>query len=371
VIRARLADAAFFHREDLRRPLEECVAELEGIVFEERLGTVAAKGARVEDLVERLSTITTAEADVRAWAMRAAHLAKADLVSHVVVEFPALQGVMGAYYALAGGEAPEVAQAIREHYQPRFSGDALPASQAGKLVSMADKLDTMCGIFAIGMAPTGSADPYALRRGAIGILGTILDGEVEFSLDAAIAAALEGYRGLVEGAAAERAGAAVKEFLLARFESVLKEHGHAFDTVAAVLAVAGDDPLDAARRAAALTPFRASGAIGDLSVAFTRARNLCEPGLGTLTDRDLMGVEELALADSLADAGVAAAEALARADYAEVLAVLSGLRGPIDAFFEAVLVMDPDDALRANRLRLLNGFVQLFERVADFGALAG
>ncbi len=371
VIRARLADAAFFYREDLSSSLEEYVGKLDGIVFQEKLGSLGAKVRRVEELARKIAEISEVGPEAGAAAVRAAHLCKADLVSHVVVEFPALQGVMGREYALASGESERVADAIFEHYMPRYAGDAVPPSQAGRVLSAADKLDTICGIFAIGMAPTGSADPYALRRSALGVLSIQIDGELAIGLDAAISAALEGYQDALEGLDSQQTGRAVKEFVVGRLEGVLRDRGHAYDTVSAVLAVADDDPSDAISRCAALTPFRSREEIADLSVAFTRARNLSVPQLGTECDAAIMGTEEAALADALAEAEERAVVSLDAGDYRAALGVLAGLRGPIDAFFDSVLVMDEDEVLRNNRLRLLNRFVALFERFADFSRLAG
>jgi glycyl-tRNA synthetase beta chain len=370
VIRARLADAAFFYREDLSRSLEEYVADLEDIVFQERLGTLAEKVSRVERLTGKLAVLADADPGATAEAVRAAHLCKADLTTHVVIEFPSLQGVMGSYYARSAGEPEAVAAAIPEHYRPRFAGDAVPVSAPGRLVSVADKLDTICGIFAIGMAPTGSADPYALRRGALGVLAIVLGG-LQITLDEAIAAALEGYAGSLEFDP-QSVGASVKEFFTGRFEVMLRDRGHAYDTVAAVLAVAADDPADAVARCDALSSLRASSDVmDDLSVAFTRAKNLSAPELGTSADPSLMGAQEAALADALAEAEESAGVSLVAGDYDGALGVLAGLRGPIDAFFDSVLVMDENESLRQNRLRLLNRFVGLFERFADFSRLAG
>lgn len=370
VIRARLADAAFFYQEDLSKPLESYVAVLETIVFQERLGTVGDKIARIEALTARLAELIDADHASTAEAVRAAHLCKADLVTQVVVEFPTLQGVMGRYYALAAGETEGVSNAILEHHLPRFAGDALPQTIAGRLVSIADKLDTICGIFAIGMAPTGSADPYALRRGALGILGIVLKG-LPLTLDEAVGAAFDGYSVTLE-IDREAVGPEIKEFITGRFEGVLRDKGHAYDTIGAVLAVAADDPTDALARCEALTAMRAeSDVMEDLSVAFTRAKNLAEAALGTDVYPDLMGAEEIALTEALADAEERAAESLAAGDYTSALGVLASLRGPIDAFFDNVLVMAPEEELRENRLRLLNRFVALFERFADFGRLAG
>lgn len=369
VIRARLADAAFFWDEDRKRSLEEHGHQLATIVFQERLGTVAARVARIEALADAIAEQIGAAPDDAAWAKRAAHLCKADLVTNMVVEFPTLQGLMGRYYALAGDEAPEVADAILEHYQPKFAGDELPPSTAGKIVSLADKLDTIVGIFGAGMPPTGSADPYALRRNALGVLGIIIEGGLPLSLDDAIASALAGLESALPGLDKEAKGAQVKEFILGRMETVLKARGAAYDTISAVLAVAGDDPADAAARADALTAIRTEPAIDDLSVAFERAKNLSQPDLGTGTDASLMGPEEAALAKALDDAEAAAVPALASRDYETALRTLAALRAPIDVFFEKVLVMDEDAALRENRLRLLNRFVTLFAGFADFGQL--
>ncbi|MDF1541686.1 MAG: glycine--tRNA ligase subunit beta [Anaerosomatales bacterium] len=370
VIRARLADAAFFYKEDLARPLESYVAALGSIVFQEKLGTLAEKVSRIEALTGRLAALAGVDAGVTAEAMRAAHLCKADLSTHVVIEFPSLQGVMGRYYALAAGESDSVAAAIPEHYQPRFAGDDIPVSHAGRLVSVADKLDTICGIFSVGMAPTGSADPYALRRGALGVIAIVLGG-LDITLDEAIGAALDGYEGALEFDR-QSVGESVREFFTGRFEVVLRDRGHAYDTVEAVLAVASDDLSDARARCEALTAVRASSDVmDDLSVAFARAKNLSAPELGTAADPSLMGAEEAALADALADAEQRASVSLAARDYDSALGVLAGLRVPIDAFFDSVLVMDPDEELRRNRLRQLNRFVALFERFADFSRLAG
>ncbi len=375
VIRARLADATFFYREDLAVNMEDWVAQLDTITFQEKLGTSGAKVRRIEALVERLATMSGADAAVAAEAVRAAHLAKADLVSHAVVEFPVLQGVMGRYYALAGGETEQVATAILEHYRPRFAGDAVPSTQAGMLVATADRIDTMVGIFAIGQAPTGSADPYALRRGAIGVMAMILDGGLALDdLTEVVAAALDGYPDEVLSASRTETGDAVLAFLRGRLAVILKDRGLAYDTVDAVMALHTGRfaPADMHARGRALQDARDNdpAVFADLSSAFTRARNLADFALGTDTDTSIMGAEEAALADALVAAEQAAELSFAALDYPAVLGVLASLRTPIDAFFDGVLVMDADEALRANRLRLLNRFVALFERFADLSKIA-
>ena len=372
VIRARLADAAFFYHEDLARPLESYVHDLDAIVFHEKLGSLGAKVARVEALTRALAAAVDAPADEAAYAARAAHLAKADLVTHAVIEFTSLQGVMGYRYAEAAGESPVVAEAIVDHYRPKFAGDELPRSLAGMLVSIADKLDTIVGIFAIGQGPTGSADPYALRRSAIGILTMIIDGGVRLQLDEAIADALKGYEGAVAGLDPNAVGDTVKAFFDGRLSVMLRDRGFAYDEVDAVMAVASADPADTVHRVRALAGFRESDAGRDLSVAFKRVANLADAGAGTVTDYGLMGAEERALADALevAEAEITTLMGVDR-DYEAALSSLADLRGPVDAFFEGVLVMDPDPALRGNRLALLNRLGALFADFADFGKLAG
>lgn len=371
VIRARLSDGAFFYHEDLARPFESYAEKLDSIVFQQKLGSLGDKGRRIEDLAKKIADLSGAPADERAYAARAAHLAKADLVTSAVIEFTDLQGVMGSYYATASGEAPEVARAIVEHYLPRFSGDAVPASTAGRLVAIADKLDTITGIFAAGKAPTGSADPFALRRSAIGILQILLADDAPASLSALISAALDGYDKVL-AYDPNRISADVNDFFCTRLATILRERGHAYDTVDAVLAVASDDPADALARCEALSPFReSSDDMEDLSVAFTRARNLSQPSLGTSVDRGIMGAEELALADALDRAETLAEALFAQRAYSAVLEAFAGMREPIDEFFTNVLVMSENAAERENRLRLLNRFVALFARFADFSRLAG
>ncbi|MDO8915547.1 MAG: glycine--tRNA ligase subunit beta [Coriobacteriia bacterium] len=371
VIRARLSDAAFFYREDLKVPMEDWVERLETIVFQKELGTLSSKVERIEALVTALAGIAGADAGETAQALRAAHLCKTDLVSHAVVEFPSLQGVMGRYYALAAGEDASVADAIVEHYRPRFAGDAVPGSVPGMLVSAADKLDTMCGIFGIGQAPTGSGDPYALRRGAIGILSMVLDGGLRLQLTESIAAALAGYETILPNLSKDEVGEAVASFLKGRLENMLRDRGHAYDIVAAVLDLASDDPGDTLARCEALTAFRTTQAGADLLVAFKRASNLADASRGAAPDPAIMGDEERALYEALLVIEAEFAELVRVGLYGQALGALAGLRAPVDTFFERVLVMDPDEAVRDNRLRLLNRVVALFDTFAALSQLAG
>ncbi len=371
VIRARLADAAFFVEEDLARPLEEYVHRLDTIVFHEKLGSLGAKVERIEEVTRALAEAINAPADEGAYAVRAAHLAKADLVTHAVIEFTSLQGVMGMRYAQAAGEAEGVAEAIVDHYRPRYAGDDLPRALAGTLVSIADKLDTIVGIFAIGQGPTGSADPYALRRSAIGILTMMVDGGVRFDLDRAIGTALEGYVETLPALDPNEVGATVKAFFDGRLAVMLKDRGFSYDEVDAVMAVTSADPADTLHRITALSAFRRTEAGADLSVAFRRAANLADPDAGVHTDPLLMGAEEGVLDEALVAAEETVGRLMAVRDYDGALNKLADLRGPVDAFFESVLVMDKDEQLRRNRLALLNRLGGLFDGFADFGRLAG
>jgi glycyl-tRNA synthetase beta chain len=371
VIRARLADAAFFYREDLALPLEGWLPRLESVVFQKKLGSTAAKVDRIERLAEILAEQLGAAPDETAHAIRAAHLAKADLVTNAVVEFTDLQGVMGRYYAEASGESPEVALAIEEHYLPRFAGDDLPTTVAGRLVAIADKADTICGIYAAGLPPKGSADPFGLRRSAIGILQMAMDG-TPVALDEMIGAALSGYGALEMPGGVDEVGAAVKAFFIARLDGILRDRGLAYDTVEAVLSVASDNPADALARCEALTVARQGSpeAFEDLSVAFKRAANLAG-NAGDALDVALMAEHERALADALDAANGRIDLLMEQGAYGALLETYAGLRGPIDAFFDNVMVMDDDPQLRANRLALLVRFVNAFVRFADFGKLAG
>lgn len=370
VIRARLSDASFFYREDLAKPLEGYVKQLDTIVFQEKLGTLGDKVRRTERLAAAIAGLMDASPQDAAFAQRAAHLAKADLVTSAVVEFTDLQGVMGGYYAIAAGEEPGVAEAIVDHYRPRFSGDDLPRSTAGRIVAIADKLDTIAGIFSAGMAPTGSADPYALRRASIGVLQMLLAG-MPVTLDVLIGEALAGYDGVLQFDV-EATGATIKEYFVARLQGILRDRGQAYDTVEAVMVVAADDPADALARCEALSALRASSdEMVDLATAYTRAKNLARPELGFGADRSIMCPQEIELADALDAAEGSCDELIGQRAYSALLESYVGLRAPIDAFFEAVMILDEDEAKRSNRLRLLNRLVALFGRFADFSRLAG
>lgn len=371
VVRARLDDAKFFYEEDLKHPLESYIEKLDKVVFQESLGTVRQKAERLEKLACALSADAKLDAADAADAKRAARLCKADLVTNAVIEFTSVQGVMGSYYAAASGETPQVAQAIGQHYQPRFAGDALPDTTVGKLVALADKLDTICGLFAVGQGPTGSSDPFALRRSAIGIVNMLETG-LPISLAAAIDESLASFaaQGVAFDAAAVRAE--VVDFFVTRTKVMLRDGDVNADTIDAVLAAGVEEPAVISQRAHALEDARANDAetFDNLATAYARANNLRKPELGEDVDDALLTEPERALAGAVATAEQAVASALASDDFAAALSQLAALRAPIDGFFADVMVMDEDAALRDNRLRLLNRFVAVFANVADFGKMA-
>lgn len=371
VVRARLSDAKFFYEEDLKHPLEAYVDRLDEVVFQETLGTMKAKTNRIVELAGSLAADAGLSSADAVAAERAASLSKADLVTNAVVEFTSVQGIMGAYYAEAAGEDEKVVKAIADQYRPRFSGDELSASGVGKIVAMADKLDTICGLFAVNQGPTGSSDPFALRRGAIGIIA-ILEAGLTVSLMKAIDASLETY--LREGIDFDRDAvrSQVIDFFITRTRVMLRDSGSSPDAIDAVLAAGVEEPVEIIARVHALEDARngAPETFGDLAVAYARANNLRDASLGNEVDEALMSEAETALFGAVREVDARVSEALESDDYAATLSALAALRAPIDTFFVDVLVMDEDQALRENRLRLLNRFVDVFASVADFGRMA-
>ncbi|OFK24293.1 glycine--tRNA ligase subunit beta [Olsenella sp. HMSC062G07] len=371
VVRARLDDAKFFWEEDLKRPLEDYVSRLGTVVFQERLGTVLQKAERMEAVAPEVARAAGADADVVAHAARAARLAKADLVTQAVVEFTSQQGVMGGYYARAAGEPADVADAIREHYRPRFSGDALPTGVVGTAVAVADKLDTICGIFAIDEAPTGSKDPFAVRRAAIGVIA-LLRSLPPVSLRALISLSLDTYQSQGLPFDPEVALRAIVGFFQGRLATIAREDGVSVDVIEAVTAVGVIDPAEFLARAHALEDARSREPelFEDLAHAYTRAAHLADSSLAGEPDETTMGDAERALLGACRVGSASVRDALAAHDYEAACVALAELRRPIDRFFEDVLVMDKDTGIRENRLRLLNLFVSVFTGVADVGALS-
>lgn len=373
VVRARLYDAKFFYDEDLKQPLESYVDHLGEVVFQEKLGTMLDKTNRIQRLADHLAEDAGLAGQDLSDVERAARLCKADLVTSAVVEFTSVQGVMGSYYAAASGETAQVAQAIEQHYRPRFAGDEAPDTVVGKVVAIADKLDTVCGLFAVGQGPTGSSDPFALRRSAIGIVA-MLSGKdaVEVSLVAAIDAALASYaqQGIEFDTDAVRRD--VIEFFITRTKVMMRDAGNSIDAIDAVLSAGIQEPVELINRVSALEAARSQQpeVFEDLATAYARANNLCDSKLGTEVNEGLLSEVEQALVRAVGQAESNVASALENNNYAAALSELAALRKPIDLFFENTMVMDEDQALRENRLRLLNSFVAVFANVADFALLS-
>ena len=373
VVRARLYDAKFFYDEDLKQPLESYVDHLGEVVFQEKLGTMLDKTNRIQRLADHLAEDAGLAGQDLSDVERAARLCKADLVTSAVVEFTSVQGVMGSYYAAASGETAQVAQAIEQHYRPRFAGDETPDTVVGKIVAIADKLDTVCGLFAVGQGPTGSSDPFALRRSAIGIVA-MLSGKdaVEVSLVAAIDAALASYaqQGIEFDTDAVRRD--VIEFFITRTKVMMRDAGNSIDAIDAVLSAGIQEPVELINRVSALEAARSEQpeVFEDLATAYARANNLCDSKLGTEVNEGLLSEVEQALVRAVCQAESNVASALENNNYAAALSELAALRKPIDLFFENTMVMDEDQTLRENRLRLLNSFVAVFANVADFALLS-
>ena len=371
VVAARLYDAKFFYDEDLKQPLSSYVDRLDSVVFQEQLGSARQKTDRIVALAKHLCADAGLSGKDAEDAQRAALLCKADLVTGAVVEFTSVQGVMGSYYAAASGENDQVAQAIRQHYQPKFAGDDVPDTSVGKVVAVADKLDTICGLFALGQGPTGSSDPFALRRSAIGIIA-MLEAGLPISLVPAIDAALDAYAAQGISFDKDAVRADVVDFFVTRTKVMLRDAGSSADVVDAVLSAGVVEPSVIAARVRALEEARATSAdtMEDLATAYARANNLRDASLGTEVDKGLLTEPESKLLSAIEAAQSGVSDALAGDDYPAALSLLASLRGPVDEFFEKVMVMDEDPAVRANRLRLLNCFVGVFADVADFGLMA-
>ena len=371
VVAARLYDARFFYEADLKHPLEHYVDALDGVVFQESLGTMRDKTNRAVSLAEHVVQAADLAADVAEDALRAAYLSKADLVTNAVIEFTSVQGVMGSYYAVASGENERVARAVAEHYRPRFSGDDVPTDAVGQVVAFADKLDTICGLFAVGQVPTGKADPFALRRAALGII-SILQAGLDVKLLPAIDAALS----VVQQAGIDfdlaKVRESVVEFFVTRVRVLLRDEGAGADAIDAVLATNEREPMEIIKRVRALERARQSEPeqMRDLALAFARANNLRDPKLGEAYDRSLFGEPETRLANAIDEAHEAVQAALSAGNYETALGELSRLRVPVDEFFTQVMIMDENPAIRENRLKLLNSFVNVFTGVADFGLMA-
>ncbi|CBS87556.1 glycine--tRNA ligase subunit beta [Azospirillum lipoferum] len=376
VLRARLSDAKFFWDQDRKTKLESRVPALEKITFHAKLGTVAEKVTRVQLLAAEIARAIGADSDA---ASRAALLCKADLVTEVVGEFPEVQGIMGRYYALGQGESADVANAIADHYKPLGPSDSCPTAPVSVAVALADKIDTLVGFFAIDEKPTGSKDPYALRRAALGVIRLVLENGLRVKLSEVFAAAHGAYT--VSGfAPAGSVGGDLMSFFADRLKVVLREQGVRHDLVDAVFALGGEDDLvRLLARVKALQAFVGSDEGANLAAAYKRASNIVrieEKKDGASFDQPVDAArlaqdEEKALFAALNEASATAKPLLEAEDFTGTMAALAKLRGPVDAFFDKVTVNAEDKDLRANRLRLLTQIRTTLNAVADFSKIEG
>jgi glycyl-tRNA synthetase beta chain len=368
VLRARLEDALFFFTEDQQHKLAARIDKLAGIVFQAGLGTMLEKSKRVEKLAGRLAELLAPAAATTV--SRAARLAKTDLLTAMVGEFPTLQGTMGRAYALLDGETPEVAEAIAEHYLPVRAGSELPATLPGALVGLADRIDTIAGCFGIGKQPTGTTDPYGLRRLALGLLAIIERHQLALSLRDLTDFALELYGDKVT---VDRGGAreAVLDFLKGRYVNDLTAKGLPGSAVEAVTSVTFDEVVDCTLRIRALAAVQGEETFTILAGSFKRVRNIIKDNDDDTVLPGLLveaGEKELHLA--LAEVATETAPLLAGRDYPAAMAAILKMKGPVDRFFEQVMVMAEDEALRRNRLNLLTGVSRLFLKIGDFSKMS-
>jgi glycyl-tRNA synthetase beta chain len=367
VLRARLADASFFFEEDKKVPLENRVESLKKVVFHSLLGTSHKKVMRFRKLAAKIAA--KVKPSVKKNVDRAALLAKADLESLMVGEFPELQGIMGREYALLAGEKPEVAKAIYEHYLPVVAGGELPETDEGAIVGIADKIDTIVGFFGVGLPPTGGADPYALRRQALGIINIILSKKyflgLNFLIDESLLLLKEFLKKPAEDIKRE-----VLEFFKGRLQNQLIAQGYAFDTVDAVLATDIDNLVDVVQRVKALEDFRKNPEFEPVSIAFKRVDNILKDFRNGQVDVNLLSTEpEIRLFSSFDDIRTRVEKGINEKDFIFALNKLAFLRPAVDHFFDHVMVMDKDEKIRFNRLSLLAEISALFHKIADFSKI--
>lgn len=367
VVRPRLTDAEFFFNQDKKITLAERNERLKQVVFQAQLGTVHAKAERVSALAAHIAGSIGGDVE---HARQAGLLCKSDLASELVSEFPELQGIAGYHYATHEGLPQDVALALNEQYLPRFAGDTLPTTRTGQAVALADKLDTLTGIFGIGQPPTGSRDPFALRRAALGVLRILIEGELDIDLEKLVQAATAQHGDALSSATT---AADVFDFLLGRYRAMYEEQGIPVDVIQAVQACRPTVARDFDRRVKAVAYFRTLPEAAALAAANKRVSNILakEVVSGGEIERNLLqaGAEQ-DLAAAVTALSATVAPLYAAGDYTAALTALASLRTPVDAFFDSVMVMAEDAAVRANRLRLLSWLRTLFLRVADISQLS-
>ncbi|OCJ45383.1 glycine--tRNA ligase subunit beta [Serratia sp. 14-2641] len=367
VVRPRLADAEFFFNTDRKQRLEDNLPRLETVLFQQQLGTLRAKTDRIQAMAGWIAGQIGADVN---HATRAGLLSKCDLMTNMVFEFTDTQGVMGMHYARHDGEAEDVAVALNEQYQPRFAGDELPQSLVACSLAIADKMDTLAGIFGIGQHPKGDKDPFALRRAALGVLRIIVEKNLPLDLQTLTEEAVRLYGDKLTNA---KVVDEVVDFMLGRFRAWYQEEGHAVDTIQAVLARRPTKPADFDARVKAVTHFRTLEAAAALAAANKRVSNILAKSNDTLLDQVHASVlkepAELKLATHLVVLRDKLQPFFAEGRYQEALVELAALRETVDAFFDSVMVMAEDEAVRVNRLTLLSKLRELFLQVADISVL--
>jgi glycyl-tRNA synthetase len=366
VIRARYADAAFFVEHDRRQPLADYTPRLATLTFQEQLGSMLDKVRRLEQLTPWVAARLGLTAEETATAVRAAGLCKSDLATSMVVEMTSLQGIMGREYALASGEPPAVAQAIFEHYLPRSSGDRRPASRPGLAVGLANRLDSIAGLFAVGLEPSGSADPFGLRRDALGIVQNLAEAGLSFSVRAGVVEAAR----LLPVATTQQTQDKAVAFIAGRLENWLRDLGYPYDVVQAVLAEQGDDPAVARQTVAALAQVVTQPDWPAVLTAYARCKRIVRK-LPEQYSLDMAADPEQATQALLSAYQAAAPAVRAAGDVAALDVALHALVGPINIFFDRVLVMAEDETLRRARLGIVQHIAALPDGIADLALLQG
>ncbi|MFZ4693154.1 MAG: glycine--tRNA ligase subunit beta [Burkholderiaceae bacterium] len=367
VVRPRLSDAKFFFEQDKKKKLIDRLPGLASVVYHNKLGSQALRNERVVAIAAAIAE--SLGADV-AQAKRAAQLSKADLLTDMVGEFPELQGIMGTYYARHDGEPENIALAISEHYQPRFAGDALPSTQTGTVVALADKLETLVGIWGIGLAPTGDKDPFALRRHALGVLRMLIEQRLPLSLSHLLLQAAKQFQGNAQFTDPVHDA---QIFVYDRLRGLLRDRGHAQDAIEAVVSQSPDRLDDILDRLDAVKAFAALPEAISLAAANKRITNILKKNEAPHSEVQpalLVEPAEQRLYGAMVEARLAVDQAFAKGDFASTLKALAALRVDVDAFFNDVMVMAEDAALRANRLALLQALHAMMNRVADISRLA-
>ncbi len=367
VIRPRLADAEFFFKTDKKQTLESRLESLGNVLFQKQLGTLKDKSERIAELSKAIASLLNENADN---AFRAGLLSKTDLMSEMVLEFPQVQGTMGKYYAQNDGEVADVAQALEDQYRPRFAGDALPEGNIGASVAIADKIDTLVGIFGINQAPKGDKDPFALRRAAIGLIRIIIEKELSLDIADLLKVSIDSYGDKLLN---ENVAADVVDFIMGRFRAYYQEQGISVDVIQAVLANKPTAPLDFEQRVKAVSHFRTLEQAQALAAANKRVGNILAKFDGELYSEfdfaKASEAQEIALAEKFNALTVELAPVFAAKDYQLALTKLAELRAPVDEFFDNVMVMADDEAVKINRLTLLSQLRAAFFNVADISLL--